>query len=533
MVFDEIQVMAYGLARAGGLRGLAFETPLAVSNGVTPLWFWLQAAPARLFGETSALGLRALPVLLGLVGIGLAVRVGRRLATARGAWLAGALYALLGPLVYVNVRGEFTESLLAPLALLTLADLLPERGRPVPWRAALWPSLALLTHLGKGLLLWGAYGVALALLAALARRRGTPGRLPLGRGAALLFFPLLPAGLWLATAELTLFSPGRILMTDVGPVSSVGALVTSLTLGYGTVVKGAMVGSLADALSLYRDARVWPTAVVLALPLVAAVGRNAALASVAWRRGEQEEMERRLLPLALGLPPLVAVVAKGTLDARFHLLTLAVLLPPLADALDVWLAWSVAAPARFLGAGALVATYLELASPAAGKLALILIAGVALVTILARRTPRRGESVAAAALVLGLGALLLTGPLDWGRRLAWEPGPGDPAPRPASAFPNPDLQLARCFRDRDGLDAARPFLRRALDRNPDDRGTLLEAGSALLDAPPDARAVAASAAGYLRRRPGDRTVERLLRRALARGGSPPAGQNQAGEQVPR
>jgi hypothetical protein len=129
IVHDEIRVMGYGLARSflsGQAAELSFRAPATISNGVTPLWFWIQAVPAAALGETSRFGLRAVPFLLGIVGILLTFRMTLRLHNLRSAWL--------------HFRDE-----------------------RVAWRACLWPSLILLTYLGKGLLVWSGYALILTV----------------------------------------------------------------------------------------------------------------------------------------------------------------------------------------------------------------------------------------------------------------------------------------------------------------------------------------------------------------------------------
>src|SRR5262245_44162586 len=98
--------MAYGLGRAfRGPRAFLFEAPVAVSNGITPLWLWLQAGPAALLGETTKSGLRALPLLLGLAVVWLTFREAGALGGRLAAVVGGFLAALDGPYLFANARG--------------------------------------------------------------------------------------------------------------------------------------------------------------------------------------------------------------------------------------------------------------------------------------------------------------------------------------------------------------------------------------------------------------------------------------------
>jgi hypothetical protein len=486
VVFDEVQVMAYGFVRAFDPRlgtDPFFETPLAVSNGVTPLWFWIQAVPAWLFGETSAAGLRTVPLLLGLLGVGLAYRAGMRLAGARVAGLAAFLYAVLDPLVYTNARGEFSESLLAPLCLLILLDLMPApEERAVPLRVAVWPALALLTYLGKGLLVWGAYALCLGLLwllgsAGLAR----PRRLRGGRALLLGLSPLAPALLWLVAANTVVFGRGAALETDVGPVSSVWELAGKLTFGYGSAVKTTLVATPGDALYLYGNFDVWPTTTLLApVFLLTLCAASLRLARALARR--RQDTERWLLPLGLALPPAAVIVGRGVLDVRFHLLYLPVLIPYAAECVDLAIRWLERA-----------ASSRRVSPTWTGRLAVGSLVGL---------------------LVTGT---FVRGPLHWGQRWAWEPTsvPGPP-PKAVTESPGPELNLARCVVGRHGKAKAVPYLRRALDRWPDDRDVLLEAGGALLGDPGQLGRIVELTSTYLRARPEDEDVRRLMTRALRR-----------------
>jgi hypothetical protein len=484
ILFDEVQVVAYGFVRGFDprLRGdPLFETPLAVSNGVTPLWQWIQAVPAALFGEVSRAGLRSVPVLLGLLGVVLAYRAGRILGGGRTAAIAAFLYAALGPLVYVNARGEFSESLLAVLCLLTLLDLMPSAtGRPLPRRVALWPALALLTYLGKGLLVYGAYAPHLVLLAVLgATGRARPPRLDPRRALLLVVLPLVPALLWLLAADTVVFGRGGTLETGIGPVSSVWELAGKLTLGYGSAVKRTLVATPRDALYLYLHPGIWPTTTLI-FPVLLAT-----LAILAFRlaralRSRPAETERWLLPLALVLPPAALIVGRGVIDARFHLLYLPVLLPYAAGIVD-----------EAIGR-------LQRTAPSFGL------------------SPVVTGRVAASAFVLTISvASLVCGPLHWGRRWAWEPSsaPGPP-PREVSESPDPDLNLARCVLGGHGASAAVPYFRRAVDRHPDDRDVLLEAGATLLGDPSQVERIVELSSTYLRKHPEDESVRRLMRVAL-------------------
>jgi hypothetical protein len=109
------------------------------------------------------------------------------------------------------------------------------------------------------------------------------------------------------------------------------------------------------------------------------------------------------------------------------------------------------------------------------------------------------------------------GPPNWGRRWAWEPSPiASDVPREVRSFGSVDLQLARCCLARGEAERARPYLRRAVAGASEDRDTLLDAASLLLDAGPTEREIVLRGlAGHRRRHPDDAEAARLLDRALA------------------
>jgi hypothetical protein len=121
---------------------------------------------------------------------------------------------------------------------------------------------------------------------------------------------------------------------------------------------------------------------------------------------------------------------------------------------------------------------------------------------------------------------LIWGPLEWGRRLAWEPEPNKKDPQSVSSLPNADLERDRVYSwDRAGVARtaagtmlrARPLFLRALENHPDDRDTLIGGGTALLEhGSGDGPLVLEAWRSYLRRHPGDAEIEAALSRILFR-----------------
>ncbi len=525
VVFDEACVMAYGLSRAFlGVRAFLFEVPIAVSNGITPLWFWAQSVPAALLGETTKAGLRALPLLLGLVAVWLTGRESGALAGRRAAAVGGFLAAVHGPYLFANARGEYSESLLVVLVLLLLRDLRRAGGALPSFACASWPALALLTYLGKGLIVWAAFAVYVVLFAGLRAWCGPRRRQEALRAAGLVALPLMPALAWLVTAQAVLFPPGKALVTDLGRVDSVWSNLHRLTAGYGSEAQTFMVGSWRDALYVYTDFDVWPTLALLAVPALWVLARLALDLARAIRRREVPAAADALRPLCLVLVPACLLVAKGALDVRFHLLFWPVLLVYCAVAIEDWL--RALGPLRLrecLLAGLVEWAYVawtQRGSAPALRVAWAAVGiTVALLAVACLRGALPSTSARLAIVPVALAMLwssVARGPIDWGRRWAWEPSPmRADVPRAVTTFPNVDLQIVRCALGRDGVARARPYLLRALERNAGDRQTVLEVGEALLAGDPgDARLLLAPLGEWSRRHPDDAEARSLLERAL-------------------
>src|SRR4030095_17131493 len=86
-----------------------------------------------------------------LAAVGRTCRGGGGLGGRRAAVVGGFLAAVDGPYLFANARGEYSESLLVVVTLLTLGELRRAGGDLPRMRTTLWLALALLAYFGKGL----------------------------------------------------------------------------------------------------------------------------------------------------------------------------------------------------------------------------------------------------------------------------------------------------------------------------------------------------------------------------------------------
>jgi hypothetical protein len=320
--YDEVFVMAVGLddIRSSGtttrLMEMLFFLPIRRSNGVTPLWWWVQY-PSEFIGPAISLfALRVMPVTLGLLTPPLTWFLFRRRIGRGPAAILVTFVAACDILSFCNARAEFTESLLVPLTLIAVSRV-GRPNRPVLC-GAVWFAI-LMTHLGKGLFIVTALIAAEAVALWLAR---PPTRRSLHRYALSIGTGVLPLVLWLAVVNHFVFA-GDPIRTDYRPeegVTSIVDAVRKLTIDYPRT-KQAMVAEPFDALEPYLDAVVWPTTAITGPWLLVAC---MVAATDAFRR-PQRLGRRRRAAAALAVTALVfatIMILRGTCAGRFHLMYL-------------------------------------------------------------------------------------------------------------------------------------------------------------------------------------------------------------------
>jgi len=427
VAYDEVFVLGVGLDETVGDTGrLWCDVPVRRSDGITPLWWWVQALPVLSGGGLSLWGLRLWPVVLGVITLGLTWQVAAPRIGRGPAVILLALAAASDMLAFTNARGEFAESLLMAAALPAVC-LVGDR-RQWGLKGVLWLVL-LMTHLGKGLFLVG--GLISAECVLLILRRGRA--LDWGRLATALLLAAGPTLGWLIIAGAVVFHGGSV-STDAGARDSVWQALAAITMDYGRI-KGYMVARPLDAALVYADAAIWPTTAVLALPV--AVGLIAAVAGALGGRGRGRRAALAIALLPWVMVGLAAVIGRGLLGARFHLLYWPALW--LIAATGLW-RLRQARRALLVTAGVLWAAAAALAFSWSSwqqgdiRISTLTLVGVALAgmpTVIAVCPPwywasRWRPAAAALGLLLAL-TVVLTGPWRWGPAARMEPMAGPEA----------------------------------------------------------------------------------------------------------
>lgn len=436
--YDEVFVMAVGMddIKSSGantrLMEVLFFLPIRRSNGITPLWWWVQYPSEFIGPAVSLFALRVIPVALGLLTMPLTWLLFRRRVGRGPTAVLVTFVAACDILSFSNARAEFTESLLVPLTLIAVSRV-GRTNRPVV-RGAVWFAI-LMTHLGKGLFIVAALTAAEAAALWLAR---PPARRSVQRAALSVATAVLPLVLWLAVVNHFVFAGGAM-RTDYRPeqgVTSIIDAIRKITIDY-PKTKQAMVAEPFDALEPYLDAAVWPTTALIGPWLSIAC----IVAATDMLRRPQQLGRRRRSAAALGTAALVfatIMILRGTCAGRFHLMYLP--LAWAATALTLWRFRRLALHPAMCGAVLAWAAFIAftcawhdwharaLSMPRFITAALIVVPSSAVLWTALRLIPRTRRLAAPALYVAlcGVGAIF-AGPHFWGPWARFEPfRSGDP-----------------------------------------------------------------------------------------------------------
>lgn len=498
--YDEVFVMALGLDdMKSSLMEALFFLPIRRSNGITPLWWWVQY-PSELIGpHLSLFALRLMPALLGLACLPFVWFVfGRRIG--RGPTCLLLLFVATSDiLVFCNSRGEFVESLTVPLTLAALA--LAGSERRAVLRGGLWAAI-LMAHLGKGL-----FVVAMLLaveLLVLWLSRPVPRRRLHGLLMSMAV-GLLPTIGWLAVVDYFVFAAEPI-TTDYAPqdgVVSMADAVYKLTVAY-SKTKVFMIAEPLDAAQPYLDLAVWPTTAISVVWLALGSG----LSLVRFPRAAQPVGRRRRLSFAMaavGLAFGAMLILRGACSGRIHLTYLPAVWLAVAMTFwryrgrrDSWLAIVlVAVWAAYIG---FAAGWTDWCARAMSASQAMVVAGVMIVALpalwagLRKVAAVRPVTLPAVFLCVCAAGAAARGPFWWGNWARFEPyRSGDPnmpslemaalddyrsgrtgPPEPEAG--TLDLYLAHFYITEENLVRAEYFARLAVEKDPDNAAAWLYLG---------------------------------------------------------
>ncbi len=330
--YDEVKVMAVGLEEMTESVGKALiEVPVRRSNGITPLWWWLEYALTGGGRSISLLTLRIAPVLLGALTLLVGYRLcstywGRPTAVVFTAWLA-----LSDVLTFTNSRSDFAESL-SVLLLIPIVCLIGRPGAVVVRGLCLLGLL--MTGFGKGIFAVGLMVLAEVVVLLVRRfsmpkcastieilpelKPASPG--PVRSLIMSLGIAVLPTGVYLLAAALY-FAPVGSIHHDAVEAEGLIDLIYQITLNY-PETKAHATGGPMDAALIWLNFDAWPVQ-LLSVPVIAI----AILLTVRkwWAGGVSGQSRRDTAMLGLLVWVLcgaVVVISRGTAGARFHLMYL-------------------------------------------------------------------------------------------------------------------------------------------------------------------------------------------------------------------
>jgi hypothetical protein len=310
-VQQQVELLRTALAH-GSLWAFVVDAPLSHSNAMTPLWPWQQFFFAELFGNGHAVS-RLVPTLwtIGPIVLSYVVvfpRLGR--LTAAGTSLT---FVLLDTVLWTGTKSEYTESML--LTCVIGAIILTLRGTVRDFvGAATLLGLTPLTYLGKGLFLYGVFGLWVIVVCAIERWDG------LNRRLGLLAISLVPTAFWFALAVHradALADAGMPIIGELGTFHSAVDQAMRVTVDYFSRYRPFLRGTPSDVLIVYADFKAWPTGTLLAPWALLGLGVGLVRAF----RDTRPDVRGLLMTLpVMGLLPFAYVVLRGFMGERFTLI---------------------------------------------------------------------------------------------------------------------------------------------------------------------------------------------------------------------
>lgn len=317
VVGRQIELYTQALA-AGDGWSILVDIPLYASNGMTPLWGWLQTLVYYCFAG-AALSVRVLPFVFSLAGVFLIYIFALCFFDRKTAVFAASVAGLSDLGIYLAVNGEMTETFL--LCCSVCAFFLLLRAERRTFLAFLCFALASFTYFGKGVFL------ALVTFTWLCVADLWPGffrgeNLKLGlqkcaQNVYKAFLAFIPVFLWLGLAQYRIgavLQQGLVIQTDMGQARSILQVMRQCSVDY-FKIRGFHASGPKGTLMVYTDLPAWPTSTLL-FPFFV-IGMMLILPRIA---RETDSERRRMLFLfpVFGLGVFFYLLWRGIDGERFH-----------------------------------------------------------------------------------------------------------------------------------------------------------------------------------------------------------------------
>lgn len=343
------------------LWAILVDVPLTASNGVTPLWGWLQTAIYYFFAG-HPLSIRLLPLTSSILCIASIYFLTLRYMDRRTA-IFTALVASFSDLgIYLAVNSEMTECFLLLCTLVSIFFLAKAKRNTFLGFSCL--ALASFTYFGKGifiLLVMLVWLFVVDLFPFFFEKEKLQSCLKKCLEsvfyAGLAFIPVF-LWLWFAQRRIdAMHLQGLVIQTDLGQARSILQVIRQCSVDY-FKIRGFHASGPKAAMMLYSNLPAWPTSTLL-FPLFV-VGMILVLKSISRERDCERRAIFLLIPV-FGLGVLFYLLFKGIDGERFHffyhhafVLGCGIALKNISDQLDVprkaapflllvWVYWAVVA----------------------------------------------------------------------------------------------------------------------------------------------------------------------------------------------
>lgn len=291
--------------------------------GIMPFYFWIERAFTDLIGLNNW-GLRLFPLFSGILTIVLAYYIIKKRFNKNLAILSSFIVAFSDIFIWVTSKAQFFEVILVPLSFLIFFFLTSKNKKRFYW-ASLFFSLMFFTYFGKGLFLlfcfffWYALCKIFDLVRVKLKRTEIFSIIKKELLQFSSFFWLLLA--WFISCHFFVFSKGPIQnAVGLGEIDSIWKMLFLTTFGYGVLTKQFLAGSPRGAFLVFNNLHIWPVTSLLFIPFIFGLGILIYRTISNWKEGNAFLFKRNSLLCVFALTPLLYIISKGIISARFHLL---------------------------------------------------------------------------------------------------------------------------------------------------------------------------------------------------------------------